>query len=282
MEKVKVTRRIPTDGRLPKEIYEEARQSIGSFYDQKTGMPALAFAPKSADEAMVMEYLTGVHPEEKTFRQAVKDYCINFSLEVPAKGKTLDISKNEAGFPNSPKDYFAFHYIKKHPDVYDQDNAELGKIRPPAETVFFLIDPNIEKQRKKELNALKEKAMATYLKVKKNKTAVNYILELTKSQHKKVVTSIPEEDRTDVLSEVYEANPQLFYEVANDQHLEEKAILSRLLEANVLQEHGNAIYEENEKLADSRESMVFWLSDTKNKEKVSKLKDRLAREVKTK
>lgn len=279
MEKVKVMRRIPTDGRLPKEIYEEARQSIGSYYDRNTGLPALAFRPKSKDEAYVMEILTGEHPDDKGFRNAVKKYCIEFNLDVPAKGVELDISKSEEGVPKNPRDYFAFNFIKNHPDVYDQERKELGETRPPAETVFFLIDPNVEKAKKKALNKKKEQAMATFLKVKKNKAQTDYILELTKSEHKKSVSSIDADDKVDVLQEVFESNPELFNEVATDAHLEHKALLSRLLEANVLQEQGNSIWEENEKLASNREEMIFWLSDKANAEHVSKLKDRLAREA---
>ena len=280
MEKVKVMRRIPTNGRLPKEIYEEARQSIGSFYDKKTNMPAIAFKPKSKDESYVMEILTGVHPDDKGFRDAVKRFCINYSLDVPSKGVELDVSvDSETKLPNSPRDYFAYHLIKNHPDVFDQERKAEGEVRPPAETVFFLIDPNIEKARKKELNRKKEQAMATFLKVKKNKSEVDFILELTKSEHQKSLTTIDQDDKVDTLQEVFEKNPELFFEVATDKHLEQKALLSRLLEANVLQSQGNTIWEENEKLAGSRDEMIFWLADSSNKEHVSKLKDRLAREA---
>lgn len=274
--------------RTPADIKSLSTKKIGSVNTQ-TGDVLRGLSME--EEKYYLPQVISVSASDINFARATKMFWADMSIVVdPEEGDlVLDISgtnhtiKNDDGtevirfVPNNIMDWLKYRFCQKHPrvafsekEVEQKENSRYG---------FYIF--NEETQKTKEVASLaeREKADMLYLKLfqptkdgKVNTDKVDWVIDLYRTvkssdPNEKPISSLKDiDDKKLFLYNKKGSNPEQFVKMVSDELLEEKAFVTRCIDAGLLQRVGNSIVFDQDVLGESlKEACLSLKSESRTK-----------------
>lgn len=277
--KVKLRRAPVNKKRMPKEVYELSKKTVGSVFG-KGSQPLSGLSPQ--EEKQHLPSLLGVGPDDPMWAREVRKFWADMRIPTPIESEGLvefDTRLDEDGKPYSLEDYVKYRFCLVHPDV-----ANSAEEFSPTKHVFILDDPEKTRKRKAGIIKVRKEAYKKYLEVTADEVMKDVILrvlsaKLTKLGKYNRILNPDKLDNTDkdiALEELFDKSPATFKEVADDPSLKDKALLEQAVDDGAVELVGS-IYQMDGFgiMGSSQEEAVLWLQDSQNSKALSTLKARL-------
>ena len=255
--------RRPNSTNLPDDLYTESKRKLGSVY---TGGGDIIRGLSFSEQKMLLPELIGVSPTEQTFTKAVRDYFLNFTIEVPMAGLDMEIGLDDEGHPINVLDYIRYKFAKAHPYVADNE-AGLSSKRAR----YFLVDQAEELLAASQDLESRKLAYREYIKLTDSEERMDMVMRVL--GHK--IKDLSKTEKEIILEELAQDNPEYFLEIVVDKNLELVSLINHCLTTEVLRKVGNSIVDGDVVLGDSMEEAVLFLKDKKNSNVMTALKARI-------
>lgn len=249
---------------IPVEVQQTSIHRLGSVYvDGATykGVP-------SNLEKELLPLVIDIPEGSTEFRKASREYWQSMTIKVPSEGTVLNVSINEDGFPENPKEYLQYVWADGHPHVAktkDEMN-KFGKFR------FYLHDPDRESKQENDRVKAKAKAYKEFVKVLDDEKQTERVLRVMGNQNPLKMSA---EQRENALHKQMESDPAKFYKVATDDTLAVKDFVAELLEKEIIRKSGNTYFYMDEMIGETLDETVAYLKNKKNSGTLNDLKAKL-------
>jgi len=228
-------------------------------------------------EEQLLPSIIGVSPKSEIWASKVLDFWSDFTVNVPATGKTINGSYEEKEgriIPEEVNDYLFLESLLQDDSVAkSEDDAEY--------LPYYLVDEEKDKKFKmeqaKSLTAL-EKAFLALLN-NPNKKPITYILNLKKSEIGLTFAEIGRLNDEELEYYFRELKNKLGLDllpIINDEHLKEKSFIYSLVDAGIISVTGETYIYNNIILGESLNDTVIWIKSPSNSAEVQKLQASLS------
>ncbi len=290
VEKKYLQRRPIEFDRIPKEIREESIKICGSETDDLTGKSLNPFEPDTKGEAYVMK-IQNISKDDPELRQKVDDFWRDMAISVPAgssptDGYELNVSVKEDGTPMNLRHWVQFEWLRRKKNIFTLEQVKQGILDSVPESIeaFVLVDPDVARSHKMELNTELDKAMRFYQEASNDEKRTLVLLQQTQFVHKRDdVENLTHDDRILLLREVASNMDTVidFNQIASDPHIMLRYFIDMLVTHGTLRTSGNAYWDRDRKIGEDKEAVIDFLLDEKNHGYKEQLKDRLKRDKST-
>lgn len=285
--------------RLQKEapdVFADSDMSFGSFFDGSTPVRPLNFY----EEEEIMPKLIGVSKNSPDFESKVEDFMHSLTVKVhPRTGKTLNVTIRQIKkvndgngeeivieIPEAPLDYLMYRLALKHHRVAKSFEESIDA---PNGVKFYIEDKEQEIKRKANIFLIQSLANKLWIEmasdediIKQNAQKISHIFELTRDIHDETPKDKKLMEKVMILNDkVVKEFPEVFSEIAQDKNLENKVLIVRGLEYNVLTKIGNTFYDNDEPLGESLDEVVLYMNNPKHSDYIGKLTARIEQAKKT-
>jgi len=249
---------------LPDHVYEESKRKIGSCFTKNGDIhTGLSFG----EQKEYLPYILGLQATDPAFAKEVKNYYRNFSIDVPSSGLNLEAGVDEKDNPINVSDYIKAKFISSHPDVAKDESS----IKSNRMYKYFILDRKAGKIKDVAAMEIRKKAYKEFIKVSGDDKRMSMLLRLYYENPSNKST----EDKELFLEKMLEENPQTFYNFITSKTLEMQAFVEECITNEVIRKVGNSYLLGDEKLGDSMEEAILFLSDKKNSSSMTTIKARL-------
>jgi hypothetical protein len=268
MLKATIYRRENLFIKFPSELKTDIKRKIGSTFvsDTKDVLRGL----NKDEEKLYLPDIIGVQPTSEQWNAAVRDYWLNYTIDVPEKGKELIIGKDENGTPINLPDYIAYNFANKHVDVASTDEQLQNKEAFP----YYMIDSAKEeaiKVSKFELGVRADKAYVSLFSEDKANKA-RWVYDLIRDKDQPISPSA--DDLMMLLKEIKDTKPALFVNTMKDKDIETKFLINQFIRSGVLTKEGNS-YFDGDKLLGNEAELIGFLVNPANQADKLKMEQRL-------
>ena len=262
--------RIPV-GRQDR-VYADSKRSIGSVMT-RTGETANGL---SFEE--VKKYMPGIVNADTTefnFRSKVDNYFRALTLRVTkAQPLVLEVGLDDTGYPLSVVDYVSYRFALENPKVA----ASPEKIRHGV-TMFFIADKEKELADNHQKLEKRRESYKEYILLLEDQKKLDVVLTLLAPDLKYSIAEVRNADPREVklrLEKFVQDNPDKFYSIVKDKHITTRAFIENCISAGALNRVGTAILNGDEKIGNTVEEAVLYLTDKANSEVFVNLKARVS------
>jgi len=255
-------RRKEGNSELPKEVTGDAKVKIGSIYKHRA--PLSAFESREEEDKYLSEILS-MQPTDQGYREKVKQFWAEMTIEVPFGGIELDISmKKDANGNDVPvhiNDYLAWRWALRHRYV-----ANTPAERGDAICKYYIEDPVLLKQQAKQKRRISMMADELYSKVLRDPNQVRMVLTMMSPET--AINNMGVDDAEELLYELKNTKPKLFVGYASDKNLREKAEIQRFIKNSVVKKTGTLYSYMDQPMGTSMEEAIAWMTEPTNSEHV--------------
>lgn len=256
--------RRPNSTNLPDDIYLESKRKIGSVF---TAGGDVVRGLSLAEQKALLPEIIGVSPTDVSFTRAVKDFYVNFSIDVPKGGVDLEVGVDNDGTPYNLLDYIKYKFVLAHPYVAKTEEELSGSKR----LKYFIQDKNKELIEASVNLQVRKKAYKEFIKISEDEAKMDLVLRVYGERPEKM--DIKEKELT--LESMQEEDPDRFLEVALDKDLEMVSLINECLSKEILRKVGNSILDGDSVLGDSMEETILFLKDKKNSGTLTSVKAKI-------
>lgn len=266
-----------------------SKQPVGGYW-ASTSSKAVGTGLSPNEINILLPLVLDIHHEDREFRQEVRKFYESLETPVDYKhGKTLNIGLEDdskplskSNLPQDVMDYIRYRHALGNPEVAaSRDEATGNRLKR-----FYIHDPNAVKENSNKLREKREEAMTLYLSISKEEVKVDNVLALfgedprTFNDLDDKLENLQKKTQSSDLKEL-----QKFIDIAEDNQLEIKGFIQKLVKVGVLKIVGTryVVAENGTVLADDLQGAVIELSDEeKNSELIVVLKSQLQEQLKKK
>lgn len=237
--------------RLPKDLLLEAKRPIGASFNE---FGQILKGVTGEEEKKYMPGIIGISASDPSFSKKVEDFWTNITIHVdPNVGTKLDLTKGDDGEYISPFDYIKYRYCLKYKKVCPSEK-ELPKHQ---KALFYIYDPDEEKQILASKLALRNEAKLKYLELIQDEDKMEAVISLMTSHKNPINLSL--EEKQLIIEQKADAEPEKFLEVINDEDLLMKSFIYKCISAGVFRQSGTRIIFEDNILGEDIDSSVKFL-----------------------
>lgn len=256
-----------------------SKKYIGSYFESSTSR-IIGSGLSIEEQKLLLPDILGYHPDEREYKKKVIEFFQDMATEVPfGKGKELEIgltSDNEKplssdNLPISVMDFIRWRHAAKHPRVAPTQEDAFGNML----IEFYVYDPKAMNESRNKETILRDNANAKYLSIKNKPEIVEALLVLYKHNPDEYKEAA---DRTAALSRLVQENPGLLLSAMQDESLQTRAILRKMVEFKLIDIIDSAYYiaDDKKNIGNNEDQAIAWLQDTtKNGNTVTLLKQKL-------
>lgn len=272
MDKIIVIKQRPYKGRLPKEISDSFKYSIGgALSSEKRGevLKGLTFN----EEQVLMPALIDAPCTDTEFRKKSTEWFKKLKVSVGIHGMKLNISLeddekplSENNLPKSIKDYVLWKYCLAYKRRVARTFDELGG---KPEALFYLhseVDA-IEKEnvKAKKISEAVRKAVELYEKPELARVVVRVIAG---KYPQKCDILMPEmkgdTEMQNIITKLATEHPIEFVEVTSDKSLEKRSEIYDMINRNVIVQVGNTYTFADEPIGQNIDQIIAFISAKEN------------------
>lgn len=266
MLKARIYRRETLFVKFPKELKTDIKRKIGSTWvsDTKDILRGLS----KDEEIEFLPDIIGVRPNSEQWNSAVREYWLNYVIDVPEAGLELIIGKGEDGKPLNLPDYIAYNFANKHVLVASTKDQLLNKEAFP----YYMVNSQDEDAKIKsayEVGVLADRAF-TALVEKNQEDKARWVYDIVRERDNPI--NPPEQDMMIMLKSIKDKNPQKFVEAMRDKNLETKFLINQFIRAGVLTKEGNTYFNADQSLGVESELIAYLETPTNQQEKLKLMK----------
>lgn len=261
-------RRRESKSYLPAPVIANSKKVLSSVY---VGQGPLRGLESDEEKKYLAKYL-GEDPNANNFGSIARDFWADLRIDVPMEGVVLNIgthktdSKEEV--PDNLYDYIIFKWVKKHPFVA----KDMQELLDTSKYQFYIHDPEVATAFANKKVSFKKKAYEEFIKIGEDEVKIDRLIRLLTDSDP---ATMGLKQKQNLLDQEIENNPEKFFILSTDKHLEIKSIISELVSENVVNKIGNQYYFIDEKLGDTEDEAVKYFKDKKNSGTVNILKAKL-------
>lgn len=268
------------------EFMAQSKQSIGSYWDNSHSM-TVGTGLNFEEQRLLLPEMVDCEPADRNFRAKVKEYYQNMRTIIPFKdGRKLEIglSKDnlapvsEENKPINLADYLAYRHALKSPEVSPtREAAEKNML-----TKYYIFDPLAAELKDVAKNAARDKALETYLLVKKDPKKVDMLLTLLLVDPRTITGANKDALKAEKLKTLVETDPGTFMKTYEDKFFEEAYLVKTLCALKILREVGTQVIdlETGKTLGHDMVETAAWINDPVNSERLLLLKARMQEALK--
>lgn len=260
MEKIIRIKRKESNSRLPKEVISESVTKIGgAITSSGVVLTGLTFD----EQKKYMPQLVGVKEDHPEFTQRVEKFFSNISLAVPFEGLKLNITVNENGEPQSPREWISYKFCLASKQVA---NSKAEVYSDPNYLCYIEDEVANEKVKAASLQVKKE-AYIEYAKISEDEVKFDWIIRVLAKVYNdsaNAVAKLSKDQRDIKMSEYVDKNPAKFIEICKDKDLEFRAQIESMVDKGVLQRIGNRLINGSEPIGEDVDSAIAYLKQSTN------------------
>jgi hypothetical protein len=254
---------------LPKEVRAGAKVNIGSIYVGRQPLRGV----EGEESHKLLASILDVPPGHEKWPKEEKDFWASMTLKVPFEGVELDITVDEAGNPENVMDYITWKWCLKHRQVADSEKA----MQDDGAKRFYIYDPQRDLLKKNTEVKLKKEADKEFIKVSSDFDKMRRLMRLlSKGSNPETLTDMEIENQ---LYNIKNDKPALFLKYSTDKHLDLRAEIEEMVQANVLRTIGNQIIYGDETIGENITDAIVYFNNKKNSGQVNAMRAQL-KEVK--
>ena len=291
---------VPTEFAIPKpgmsvspiEMYQgESRKYCPGF----SGLDVLRGIPLE-DERNIPAFTRklGVSPESNNFEEAVKNFWINYTTNIPfaeiivARNKaevkiegaktinaSYEIRTDGKIYPDNIDDYILYELLIKEGRRVSQDPS---KYTEPGDAQFFCVSAELDEERKKDASEMRQQVYHNMSKLymeADNEERVRFIVSLVSSNITAIgATKLTRLEAIEEIGLAAEKNPERFLKVVQDKNLNYKSLIKQFTESNLLNKQGDTYFYGDEAIGNLHQTILF-VRNPENHKIVESLKKRL-------
>ncbi len=263
MSRVVYIRRRDTNTNIPKHVYAESKRKIGSCFTQSGDIiKGLSFS----EEQKLLPSVLGMSHDNVNFFKAVKDFYTELTVEVAlGKGTPLEVELDPQGNPTNLMDYIRYKFCLAHPYVSQHQDELKSKHK------YFIYDTKSEEDKNYSALEMRKTAYKEFIKLTAKEDKMDHVLRVLGIDPR----SLSSEQKEMKLESSLESEPEAFFEVVTDKHLEDRAFVEQCISTGVIRKVGNTLLNGDENLGDSMEECILFIRDKKNSGVLVTLKARL-------
>lgn len=254
---------------LPKEVRAGAKVNIGSIYVGRQPLRGV----EGEESHKLLASILDVPPGHEQWPKQEKDFWASMTLKVPFEGVELNITVDEAGNPENVMDYITWKWCLKHRQVADSEKA----MQDDGAKRFYIYDPQRDLLKKNTEVKLKKEADKEFIKVSSDFDKMRRLMRLlSKGSKPETLTDMEIENQ---LYNIKNDKPALFLKYSTDKHLDLRAEIEEMVQANVLRTIGNQIIYGDETIGENITDAIVYFNNKKNSGQVNAMRAQL-KEVK--
>lgn len=268
MKEIQIIRRETAD-HLPVPVTANSKKYLSSVYKGRGPLRGLG----EEEEKRLLSRHLGMDKDERDFHKVVRDFWANLRVEVPTEGVVLNVTTTkdkDSGIENPVEieDYVIFKWAKRHPLVADNRQEMLKD----SKYLFYIRDPEVETEFSNQKVRFKKKAYEEFIKMGDDEDKMNRMIRLLSDSDP---SDFDLKQKQNFIDDIIENDPEKFFVVSTDKHLETKALISEMVSEGIINKIGNQHYFIDEKLGETVDETVKYFNDKKNSETVNILKAKL-------
>lgn len=266
MKKIITLHRRSLDSHLPDELLEDSVKRLGSIY---VGAAPLNPINKLSEEVKkelgvdIKKVLYGylqVDPDDQKRMKTISDFWANFTVNVPPEGYQMDITVMD-GYPTNALEYLQYVFCLAHPYV----SASKEQILNEPRAKFYLINPIREQEKRSGFVKEQKQAIVEFAKIAEDDAKIREVL---RAFGKPNVSRFSDDEASTELYEIAADSPKEFTDMIRSKSIEEMALLTQLLDSNVITRIGQTYMYADDLIANSKDEMIVFLRNTKRNSKV--------------
>ena len=271
-----------------KEYLKDRKLVLGSEFESLTNSK-IKTGLSYEEEEFLIPYIIKIAKEDIHFKSKVEEYYLNFDVSIPYSEKGLELeiglekdnkpliyeTENQKGETvkvlNSPiniTQYLKYRYCLVHSQIGKTEDESIGN---PFYTAY-IFDPDEKAKKQVNLLELADESMSNYLSIAQDDNKVAKMLRLFNID---IVIVKDKNIRRTKLKELAQNKPSEFIKLFNDEDLDLKFKITRMVDLGVLSVIGDAPYykikESQETIAAGMQEAVEWFKRPSNSATIQKL-----------
>lgn len=264
---------------LPKDVQSTADNRLSSTFEAGTAdcLRGLTFE----EEKRWLPNLIGISATDPSWSQQTREYWSNYFVLVPDEGLLLNIDlwpvgHPRAGEPENLQQYIMYRFILKDSRVAKSKEERHNKQR------FYILDEQVVKKQDEASFELRNRANKAFmfLQTEKGSAKLEWVAMCLKDKLDKLPSGTNEllmfieakkdapADKSGVLGLTK------FLNVFNDDNLESKALLYKMVSRGVIERNGNSYFFNGEVMGNEIEA-IHWLKNPVNSKSLIQMNERL-------
>ena len=266
MLKAKIYRKESLFVKFPKELQSDIKRKIGSTWvsDTKDVLRGLS----KEEEKEYLPDIIGIQPTSEQWNGAVRDYWLNYVIDVPKEGKELIIGVDEDGKPLNVPDYIAYNFASKHVSVASTKEQLMNKEAFP----YYMVnsaDEDAAVQSAYEIGVRADKAFTSLVEKGKEDKA-RWVYDIVRDRENPI--NPDQQEMMIMLKQIKDKNPQRFVAAMLDKNLETRYLINQFIRAGVLVKEGNTYFNGDQSLGIESELIAFLEMPTNQDAKLKLMK----------
>ena len=250
---------------LPKEVRATAKISIGSIYVGRQPLRGV----EGEESHRLLSGILDVPPGHEQWPKQEKEFWASMSLKVPFEGAELNITTDEAGYPDNVMDYITYKWCLKHRQVATS-KEEMEK---DGNKKFYIYDPEKDLLKKNAEVKLSKEADKEFIKISSDVDKMRRLLRiLSKGSQPDRLTDIEVENQ---LYNIKNDKPALFLKYSIDKNLDVRAEIEEMIEVGVFRTIGNQIIYGDETIGENITDAIVYFNNKKNSGQVNAMRAQL-------
>jgi hypothetical protein len=250
---------------LPKEVRATAKINIGSIYVGRQPLRGV----EGEESHKLLSGILDVPPGHEQWPKQEKEFWASMSLKVPFEGAELNITTDEAGYPENVMDYITYKWCLKHRQVA----ASKEEMDENGNKKFYIYDPEKDLLKKNAEVKLSKEADKEFIKISSDVDKMKRLLRvLSKGSQPDRLTDIEIENQ---LYSIKNNKPALFLKYSIDKNLDVRAEIEEMIETGVFRTIGNQIIYGDETIGENITDAIVYFNNKKNSGQVNAMRAQL-------
>lgn len=254
-----------SDSHLPNEVLSASEKTLGSVFKGRAPMSPLS----DEEERNYLPAILGVSPNDPEWREEVKNYWANLSIDIGTGGVKLNITKRENGDPVNVEDWIRYKFAKAHEAV--ADNKEEAQSNPNKD--FYLRDPDAVLEKENQRKKMKGQAWRHYLQHEEDEMWLDLIIRVMGNRNPKTVPRL--EEKQNLVTDLVGERPGEFLNYATDENLRHRAFVQAAINNEIIRIVGEDYHYNDRVIGQSLDDVIAWLTSEENTRHLNEIKSKL-------
>lgn len=261
-------KRRPNNTKIPDDLYKESTRKIGGKLTSSGEV--LRGLTLEEEKKWLAGYLS-ISPDDVNFRKRVQEFWSNITVVVASgPGTELEIGLDN-GEPLDLMSYVKYRYVMKCPEVGSNE----ADMRADPTKKYYIEDP-VEQKEKKYGSMKKEKeaykAFILLTSDEKQDVKLKHMFRMLTGNNPDVFERM---DMEMALEKLAKETPDLFLKYHENKNLEMEALIAESVSYEIVHKFGESYRYFDQMLGDNMESTVAYLTDKKNSELLTVIKQKV-------
>lgn len=264
---------------LPKEIEATKESRISAQFEYGTHDTLRGFTFE--EEKLYLPNLLGTSVSDPQWAAKTLEFWASYSVIIPSEGLVLNIDTYpeghpRAGYPENIQQYITYRFLLKHSAV-----AKNKTLVEWPKHKFYILDETVVVKENTAAFELRNRANKAFMFLQTDKAAakLEWVAMCLKDKLDKLPVTNNEllmfiESKKDAVKDNQPVGLTNFLNVFNDDNLEQKALLYKLLSLGVVEKNGNSYFFQGEVMGNEIEA-IHWLKNPVNSKSLLQMNERL-------